>query len=89
VLLLGADIDALCVAPRHIERTEFFSSFYKQLQSEPGIQDLRVSILFILFRSTLPSWPNTVGLKCPLVRTSVRPSVHRKFPRFQWNLVCR
>jgi len=41
----GADIDALCVAPRHVERAEFFTSFIERLQSEPGIRDLRVSDL--------------------------------------------
>jgi len=40
----GADIDALCVAPRHVERAEFFASFMERLQSEPGIRDLRVSV---------------------------------------------
>ena len=29
------------------------------------------------------------GEKCPSVRTSVRPSVHKKFLRFEWNLVYR
>jgi len=36
-----------------------------------------------IFRSTHPSRPNNVGLKM-----SVHPSVHKKFLRFQWNLVC-
>jgi len=40
-----------------------------------------------MFRSTPPSRPNKVGLKCasarPYVRTPVRPSVHQKFLRFQ------
>ena len=44
----GADIDALCVAPRHVERTEFFNSFKERLQSEPGIRDLRVSDLSVI-----------------------------------------
>ena len=41
--MTGADIDALCVAPRHVDRAEFFSSFIERLQSEPAIRDLRVS----------------------------------------------
>jgi hypothetical protein len=27
----GADIDSLCVVPRHVDRTEFFKSFYQML----------------------------------------------------------
>lgn len=28
----GADIDSLCVAPRHVDRSEFFNSFYQMLK---------------------------------------------------------
>ncbi|XP_012685310.1 poly(A) polymerase alpha [Clupea harengus] len=37
----GADIDALCVAPRHVERTDFFSSFYEKLKEHEEVKDLR------------------------------------------------
>ncbi|KAM3968626.1 poly(A) polymerase hiiragi isoform 1-T2 [Aphomia sociella] len=37
----GADIDALCVAPRHIDRTDYFSSFYDLLKLQPQVKDLR------------------------------------------------
>ncbi|XP_073691112.1 poly(A) polymerase gamma isoform X1 [Garra rufa] len=37
----GADIDALCVAPRHVERTDFFSSFFEKLKGHDEIKDLR------------------------------------------------
>lgn len=37
----GADIDTLLVAPRHIDRTDFFSTFYEILQSLPAVTDLR------------------------------------------------
>uniref|UniRef100_A0A8C1MMX5 Poly(A) polymerase n=1 Tax=Cyprinus carpio TaxID=7962 RepID=A0A8C1MMX5_CYPCA len=37
----GADIDALCVAPRHVERTDFFSSFFEKLKRLDEIKDLR------------------------------------------------
>lgn len=43
VFFLGADIDALCVAPRHVERTDFFSSFFEKLKWHDEIKDLRVS----------------------------------------------
>jgi poly(A) polymerase len=28
----GADIDSLCVVPRHIDRSDFFASFYEKLK---------------------------------------------------------
>ncbi|KAL3284679.1 hypothetical protein HHI36_018828 [Cryptolaemus montrouzieri] len=37
----GADIDALCVAPRHIFREDFFSSFYELLKQQEEVTDLR------------------------------------------------
>lgn len=37
----GADIDALCVAPRHIYREDFFKSFYEILKQQPDVTDLR------------------------------------------------
>lgn len=37
----GADIDTLCVAPRHIERTDFFSSFVELLRMQDEVKDLR------------------------------------------------
>ncbi|KAJ8411818.1 hypothetical protein AAFF_G00154560 [Aldrovandia affinis] len=37
----GADIDALCVAPRHVERPDFFSSFYEKLKEQEEVKDLR------------------------------------------------
>ncbi|CAG9790114.1 unnamed protein product, partial [Diatraea saccharalis] len=37
----GADIDALCVAPRHIQRSDFFTSFYDLLKQQSQVKDLR------------------------------------------------
>ncbi|KAM9847719.1 poly(A) polymerase gamma isoform 2-T2 [Aulostomus maculatus] len=37
----GADIDALCVAPRHVERSDFFQSFFEKLKQLEEIKDLR------------------------------------------------
>ncbi|XP_067097609.1 poly(A) polymerase alpha [Osmerus mordax] len=37
----GADIDALCVSPRHVERTDFFTSFYEKLKEQEEVKDLR------------------------------------------------
>uniref|UniRef100_A0A8C8BSA1 Poly(A) polymerase n=1 Tax=Oncorhynchus tshawytscha TaxID=74940 RepID=A0A8C8BSA1_ONCTS len=41
----GADIDALCVSPRHVERTDFFDSFFAKLKLHEEIKDLRVSVI--------------------------------------------
>ncbi|PIK60121.1 putative poly(A) polymerase gamma [Apostichopus japonicus] len=37
----GADIDTLCVAPIHIERTDFFSSLVENLKAMPTTKDIR------------------------------------------------
>jgi len=37
----NADIDALCVVPRHIHRTDYFNSFYELLKEQPEVSDLR------------------------------------------------
>ncbi|KAF5296046.1 hypothetical protein FQA39_LY12668 [Lamprigera yunnana] len=37
----GADIDALCVAPRHIDRSDYFTSFFELLKQQPEVTDLR------------------------------------------------
>uniref|UniRef100_S4RDI5 polynucleotide adenylyltransferase n=1 Tax=Petromyzon marinus TaxID=7757 RepID=S4RDI5_PETMA len=38
----GADIDALCVSPRHVERIDFFSTFIEMLKNQEGVKDLRL-----------------------------------------------
>lgn len=40
-LTIGADIDTLLVAPRHIDRSDFFSSFYELLLQERGVTNVR------------------------------------------------
>ncbi|XP_006903537.1 PREDICTED: poly(A) polymerase alpha-like isoform X2 [Elephantulus edwardii] len=37
----GADIDALCVAPRHVDRSDFFTSFYYKLKLQEEVKYLR------------------------------------------------
>ncbi|XP_048736454.1 poly(A) polymerase type 3-like isoform X4 [Ostrea edulis] len=37
----GADIDTLCVAPRHVDRQDFFTSFLEILKTTPEVKDLR------------------------------------------------
>ncbi|KHJ95747.1 Poly(A) polymerase central domain protein [Oesophagostomum dentatum] len=36
----GADIDTLCVAPRHVDRQDFFGSFYDMLKEDENVTDL-------------------------------------------------
>lgn len=42
----GADIDALCVAPRHIDRSDYFTSFFEILKQQKEVTDLRVSGIY-------------------------------------------
>ncbi|XP_050071883.1 poly(A) polymerase type 3 [Anopheles maculipalpis] len=37
----GADIDALCVAPRNIERSDYFGSFFDLLKQQPEVTECR------------------------------------------------
>lgn len=47
----GADIDALCVAPKHILRSDFFHSFYDLLKKQSEVTELRVSnfMVFLVY----------------------------------------
>ncbi|XP_023697891.1 poly(A) polymerase gamma isoform X2 [Paramormyrops kingsleyae] len=75
----GADIDALCVAPRHVERADFFQSFFEKLKQHEGIKDLRavedafvpvikfkfygIEIDLLLARLALQSIPDSLNLR--------------------------
>ena len=37
----GADIDSLCVVPRHIDRSDYFTSFVELLKEQPDVTELR------------------------------------------------
>lgn len=41
----GADIDTLVIAPRHIDRSDFFQSFKELLESRKEVKHLRVNHL--------------------------------------------
>lgn len=36
----GADIDTLCVAPQHVDRTDFFDTFYGMLEANKEVNEL-------------------------------------------------
>ncbi|OWF51454.1 poly(A) polymerase beta-like [Mizuhopecten yessoensis] len=75
----GGDIDTLCVAPRHVERSDFFSSFYELLKQQEEVKDLRaveeafVPVIKMVFdgieldmlfaRLALPQIPEDIDLR--------------------------
>ncbi|XP_030052049.1 poly(A) polymerase gamma isoform X1 [Microcaecilia unicolor] len=75
----GADIDALCVAPRHVERADFFQSFVEKLKCQEGIKNLRavedafvpvikfefdnIEIDLVFARLALQTIPDTLDLR--------------------------
>ena len=38
----GGDIDTLCIAPRHIDRSDFFTSFAENLRNQPETEKIMV-----------------------------------------------
>lgn len=52
--VVGADIDALCVAPRHIDHKDFFDTFYKKLETRSDVKNLHVSAISF-WDSSVPS----------------------------------
>ena len=49
----GGDIDTLCIAPRHIERNDFFTSFSELLKKQPEVRKLLVNIFNFFFFSRI------------------------------------
>lgn len=46
--MLGADIDTLCVFPKHVEREHFFTVMYDMLNQRPEVTELTVEYIYIL-----------------------------------------
>lgn len=42
IFTTGADIDTLCVFPRHVERDHFFTIMYNMLNERPEVSELTV-----------------------------------------------
>ena len=75
----GGDIDSLCVSPRHIERTDFFTSFLEILKGCSEVEELHavpdafvpvikmefdgVQIDLLFARLALPSIPDDLDLR--------------------------
>ncbi|UJR25176.1 hypothetical protein I4U23_006531 [Adineta vaga] len=75
----GGDIDTLLIAPRHIDRTDFFTTFVECLRRQPEVCDLHaveeafVPVIKLVFdgieldmlfaRLSLPTIPSTFDLK--------------------------
>ncbi|XP_046627603.1 poly(A) polymerase type 3 [Neodiprion virginianus] len=75
----GADIDALCVVPRHIHRSDYFTSFFELLKQQAEVSDLRaveeafvpvikmkfdsIEIDMLFARLALKEIPDTMDLK--------------------------
>ncbi|PVD25757.1 hypothetical protein C0Q70_13417 [Pomacea canaliculata] len=75
----GADIDTLCVAPRHVERSDFFKSFVELLKAQPEVKDLRaveeafvpvikmtydgIELDMLFARLALPTIPDDIDLR--------------------------
>lgn len=76
----GADIDALCVAPRHVERSDFFASFFEKLKQHDEIKDLRVNPPLYAVSICLNEhlFPNTYKLMCGFIYLTISISGCRR-----------
>lgn len=41
-----ASIDTLLVAPRHVDRSDFFGTFYEALKENKDVKELRVTVYY-------------------------------------------
>ncbi|XP_076463451.1 poly(A) polymerase beta-like [Babylonia areolata] len=75
----GADIDTLCVAPRHVERSDFFKSFVELMKNQIEVKELRaveeafvpvikmtydgIELDMLFARLALPTIPEDIDLR--------------------------
>ncbi|XP_039279263.1 poly(A) polymerase type 3 [Nilaparvata lugens] len=89
----GADIDALCVAPRHINRADYFTTFFDKLKQHPEVTDLRaveeafvpvikmnfdgIEIDMLFARLALKEIPDSMDLKDDMLLKNLDPKCVR------------
>ncbi|XP_029163676.1 poly(A) polymerase type 3 isoform X2 [Nylanderia fulva] len=89
----GADIDALCVVPRHIYRTDYFSSFFELLKMQEEVTDLRaveeafvpvikmnfdgIEIDMLFAKLTLKEIPDSMDLRDDMLLKNLDPKCVR------------
>ena len=89
----GADIDALCVAPRHVDRSDYFSSFVEILKKQPEVTQLRaveeafvpvikmnfdgIELDMLFARLALKAIPDNMDLKDDLLLKNLDPKCVR------------
>ncbi|XP_068682240.1 poly(A) polymerase type 3-like isoform X4 [Montipora foliosa] len=56
----GSAIDTLLVAPRHVDRSDFFGTFYETLKTNEDAKELRMNVVFA--RLSLPEIPDDLSL---------------------------
>ncbi|XP_033222307.1 poly(A) polymerase type 3 isoform X2 [Belonocnema kinseyi] len=89
----GADIDALCVVPRHVNRTDYFTSFFDLLKSQLEVTELRaveeafvpvikmnfdgIEIDMLFAKLTLKEIPDTMDLRDDTLLKNLDPKCVR------------
>ncbi|KMQ97766.1 poly polymerase gamma [Lasius niger] len=89
----GADIDALCVVPRHIYRTDYFASFFELLKMQEEVTDLRaveeafvpvikmnfdgIEIDMLFAKLTLKEIPDSMDLRDDMLLKNLDPKCVR------------
>ncbi|GAB0097190.1 Poly(A) polymerase [Sergentomyia squamirostris] len=89
----GADIDALCVAPRNIDRNDYFTSFLEVLKKQPEVTECRaveeayvpvikmnfdgIEIDLLFARLTLKEIPDNFDLRDDMLLKNLNPKCVR------------
>ena len=76
----------ICLVSMLTSASQWTNSFRTSSDRSGTRSTIIITVISLIFRSTPKSQPNNMGLMS--VRRTVRPSVHKKFFRFRWNLVC-
>lgn len=49
LIILGVDIDIVCIVFRYVDRLDFFLFFFEILKNILEVKDLRVSVIFCVY----------------------------------------